>query len=182
MDSSQVELPHDGLVEAIEVYLSTPNSDSMNVNELYKHIDFTIRFRDNGEDKQAHTFLDILSNKGGASSNGTSYLILITIFIGIINMMRKGNDVSFTWALDELADISPNNIKELLKLLSDSNINLISACTVASESVYLSFDKTYTIERDEATGNKVLTDEDYEDPLKYILESDDSKTQKSEAL
>lgn len=182
LDSSQVELPHDGLVEAIEVYLSTPNSDSMNVNELYKHIDFTIRFRDNGEDKQAHTFLDILSNKGGASSNGTSYLILITIFIGIINMMRKGNDVSFTWALDELADISPNNIKELLKLLSDSNINLISACTVASESVYLSFDKTYTIERDEATGNKVLTDEDYEDPLKYILESDDSKTQKSEVL
>jgi hypothetical protein len=177
LDSSQVELPHIGLVEAIEQYLNTPNAENMSINELYKHIDFTIKITENGEEKVARSFLEILSSKGGASSNGTSYLILITIFIGILNMMRKGREVHFTWALDELADISPNNITQLLKLLEDNHINLVSACTVASESVYLSFCKTYTIEYDPETGDKILADEEVSDPLAALLSdmSNDSK-------
>lgn len=169
LDSSQVELPQQGLVDAIVLYLSTPNSDNMSVNELYKHIDFAVKIIDNGKEKVARSFLDILSSKGGASSNGTSYLILITIFIGILNMMRNGRAVHFTWALDELADISPNNITQLLKLLEDNCINLISACTVASESVYLSFNKTYTIEYDRDTGEKIIADENVLDPIEALL-------------
>lgn len=169
LDSSQVELPQQGLVDAIDLYLSTPNSDNMSVHELYKHIDFAVKIIDNGKEKVARSFLDILSSKGGASSHGTSYLILITIFIGILNMMRNGRAVHFTWALDELADISPNNITQLLKLLEDNCINLISACTVASESVYLSFNKTYTIEYDRDTGEKIIADEDVLDPIGALL-------------
>ncbi len=168
-DSSQIELPQSGLAEAIEIYLNTPNSGDMSINELHKHIDFATKFTDNGRQKTARSFLDIMSDGNSAASNGTSYLILITIFVGILNMMRKGRNIHFTWALDELADISPINIGYLLQMLGDNQINLISACTVASESVYSSFNKTYTLERDPDTGEMVMADEEIIDPIEELL-------------
>ncbi|MBE0362097.1 hypothetical protein PULV_a3892 [Pseudoalteromonas ulvae UL12] len=169
LDSSRVDLPHRALVDAIQTYLDIPNIDSMDIGELYRYIDFSIRFIDNGKSKYARSFNEILSDKGNASSNGTSYLILITIFVGILNMMRKGHAIHFTWALDELADISPNNITQLLSMLEENDINLISACTVISEAVYLSFAKTYSIEVDFDTGQKVLTDEVASDPILDLI-------------
>ena len=171
LDSAQVDLPHRALVDAIQTYLDIPNIDSMDIGGLYRYIDFSIRFIDNGKSKYARSFNEILSDKGNASSNGTSYLILITIFVGILNMMRKGHAIHFTWALDELADISPNNITQLLSLLDENDINLISACTVISEAVYLSFAKTYSIEVDPGTGHKVLTDEVGSDPILDLISS-----------
>lgn len=171
LDSTQIELPHRSLVDAIQFYLDVPNADDMSIGELYRNIDFSIEFTDNDVPRKARTFSEILSAKGGASSNGTSYLILITIFIGILNMMRKGRSIHFTWALDELADISPNNITQLLELLAENDINLISACTVVSEAVYLSFDKTYCFEVDHNTGLKIITDEDNSDPLADLFQS-----------
>ena len=49
------------------------------------------------------------------------------------------------------------------------NQDLISACTVASESVYSSFNKTYTLERDPDTGEMVMADEEIIDPIEELL-------------
>lgn len=54
----------------------------MSINELHKHIDFATKFTDNGRQKTARSFLDIMSDGNGAASNGTSYLIPVTIFVG----------------------------------------------------------------------------------------------------
>lgn len=85
-------------------------------------------------------------------------------------MMRKGRNIHFTWRKsDGLADIQSINIGYLLQMLRNNQINFDSACTVASESVYSSFNKTYTLERDPDTGEMVMADEEIIDPIEELL-------------
>jgi len=154
-------LPKSSLIDAIERFLSLPNKSDFSVNALHEHIDFEFSINDQGIEKTVNSLKKINSEKSQISSNGVSHLIVLSIFIGILNMRRNDHIIHFNWSLDELADIDPSNILVLFKMLKLNHIHLISACTVTDDSVYEAFDNVYTITKQD--GSKVLIRESDED-------------------
>jgi hypothetical protein len=159
--SNTDQLPKSSLIEAIERFLSLPNKSDFSVNALHEHIDFEFSINDQGIEKTVNSLKQINSDKSQISSNGVSHLIVLSIFIGILNMRRNDNIIHFNWSLDELADIDPSNILVLFKMLKQNHIHLISACTVTDDTVYEAFDNVYTIMQQGP--NKVLVRESDED-------------------
>lgn len=81
------------------------------------------------------------------SSNGLSYLILCTIFVAFIRKIRGGANVQITWAVDELLDLDSRNIHDLLIMLQENGIRLISACPEANLDILVQFAKLYRVQR-----------------------------------
>jgi len=69
----------------------------------------------------------------------------VVIFIGFVNMVRGKHTTPLVWAVDELRDISVNNIEKLVDLLGENNISLVSACPDVDEHIFEIFNKTYEI-------------------------------------
>ena len=155
-DLAKPGLPPEWLFSSIEDFIEN-STETLNINDLAQYIDFRITFNDKGETR------DIRSAKflKESSSNALSYLILVVLFVGFVNMIRQEQKVMLTWAVDELLDIHTNNIERLLELLRSNNINIISACPGVDEQVFSLFDKTYEL-FDEPNGNIILRD--YDDP------------------
>lgn len=74
------------------------------------------------------------------SSNGVSYLVLMIIFLGFVNMARGDKPLQMVWALDELSNIDASNTSRLLRLLKDNGITLIAATPDSSAEVRRQFD------------------------------------------
>lgn len=160
------KLPHQKLIDAIERFLDLSSTTDLSINDVHEHIDFEFTIDDQGVTKRANSLKKINSEKTQVSSNGISNLIVLSIFIGILNMRRADNVIHFNWSLDELADIDPENILTLFRLLKDNHIHLLSACTVTDDAVYTGFDNTYTFGLEK--GNKVLINEKDIDPLSEL--------------
>lgn len=98
---------------------------------------------ENGNHKIFRTTTDL----GKLSSNGLSYLILCTIFVAFIRMIRGDASVQITWAVDELLDLDTRNIHDLLTMLGENDIRLVSACPEANIDILAQFAKLYRIQR-----------------------------------
>lgn len=160
LEHRKPQLPSAELFEMIEDYVENSDDEQLSINALADHIDFRISFYDKGVQRRVKSTKQLAR----ASSNALSYLVLVVLFIGFINMVRRNHDVQFVWALDELTDISKKNIEILLSLLNDNNIHLISACPDVDEHTYDLFDKTYELyetENKEIGLGEVITGDDF---------------------
>lgn len=81
------------------------------------------------------------------SSNGLSYLILCTIFVAFISKIRGSASVQITCSVDELLDLDEKNISDLLRMLRENGIRLLSACPAANVEIMSQFDTVYRIDR-----------------------------------
>ncbi len=144
----KAELPSEELFNSIQDYVENASSQELSTEDLAHFIDFRIEFEDQG------TLRRVKSHKllKQASSNARSYLILVVIFIGFVNMVRGKHATPLVWAVDELRDISVNNIEKLVDLLGVNNISLISACPDVDEHIFDIFDKIYEIYKLEQGG------------------------------
>ena len=61
------------------------------------------------------------------SSTGLSYLILILILVGLVNLLRQRSKCVVLWPVDELGNFAKHNSTILLSLLKESNIFIVSA-------------------------------------------------------
>lgn len=61
------------------------------------------------------------------SSTGLSYLILILILVGLVNLLRQRSKCVVLWPVDELGNFAKHNSTLLLSLLKESNIFIVSA-------------------------------------------------------
>lgn len=82
------------------------------------------------------------------SSNGLSYLVLVSIFIAFLNRLRRGAPVNFVWALDELKDLDSTNTEALIALLARNNITLASAFPDPDVETLLLFKHRFVVEPD----------------------------------
>lgn len=82
------------------------------------------------------------------SSNGLSYIILILLFIAFWNKIRKDSPVNLVWALDELGIISKHNIGNMMRLLADNNVTLVSASPDTDVATLSHFDNPYILHPD----------------------------------
>lgn len=100
---------------------------------------------ENGHHKEFRTASDL----DNLSSNGLSYLIMCTIFVAFIRKIRGTAQVQITWSVDELLNIHPNNIYDLVRMLNENGIKLFSACPTATPEIKELFGTIYEVDRSE---------------------------------
>jgi len=120
--------------------------------EPHKLINIRGEVVENGNLKQFGNKVDLAN----LSSTGLSYLILCSIFVAFLRKIRGNAKVQIIWAVDELLDLDPRNIQDLLSMLGDNGIRLFSACPEANLDILRQFSKKYTIQR--VNNHPVLTE------------------------
>jgi len=140
-------MPGDDLVLQLRSYLETFEESRANVSvdELWRLIRFRFTLLENGKTKTVTNTKD-LSGDASVSSNGLSYLVLIVVFLGFVDMQRRGQPVNLTWALDELRAFDNDNKRALLELLTEHGISLVTACPDMEDRELGVFNRVYKLE------------------------------------
>jgi hypothetical protein len=140
-------MPGDDLVLQLRSYLETFEESRANVSvdELWRLIRFRFTLLENGKTKTVTNTKD-LSGDASVSSNGLSYLVLIVVFLGFVDMQRRGQPVNLTWALDELRAFDNDNKRALLELLTQHGISLVTACPDMEDRELGVFNRVYKLE------------------------------------
>ncbi len=138
-------LPDDDLILTLRSYLETFEESRANVSvqELWRLVRFRFTIVENGNVKVITNPKDL----DGVSSNGLSYLVLIIVFLGFVDMQRNGQPVRLTWALDELRALDNKNRRALLMLLEEHNITLVTACPDMEDREMSMFNQVYKLEK-----------------------------------
>lgn len=118
-------LPDGDLVDAFQDIVShLSDGRGSEPAALWKHIRFSFDLVENGQ----HRHVAKEQSLGSCSSNGLAYLVLITLFLGFLETIRKDAPVHLSWSIDELGNFDSVNIAALLETLSSKNVSLVSAC------------------------------------------------------
>ncbi|WP_348944736.1 ATP-binding protein [Chitinibacter sp. FCG-7] len=99
---------------------------------------------ENGNTRQFRKASDLEA----VSSNGLSYLVLVSIFVAFINRIRRDANVNIVWALDELKDLDSGNVVHLIELLKCNHITLVSAFPDPDPETLALFNHCFTVEPD----------------------------------
>ncbi len=144
------EEPPEGYLEAMKNMVPFLTSGREQLIDLRKCIRLHGYVIENGTRRPFHAKTDL----SDVSSNGVSYLVLLTIFVGFINMVRgEKNPVRVVWALDELSDIDATNTRKLLEMLERNHITMIAATPSAEASVRRLFDYRLQVTSDRRLQN-----------------------------
>ena len=146
------DLPSDVFTEALSTLLEYWSGNEGITADLRQQIRLRGYVVENGIKRDFHAATDLAD----ISSNGVSYLILTTILVGFINIVRGKKSVQMVWALDELGNIDSRNVRNLLEMLNDNGINLISATPNADVGVRKRFKHRLRIVKDTSLGPRLM--------------------------
>ncbi|MCW8996249.1 MAG: ATP-binding protein, partial [Psychromonas sp.] len=109
-------------------------------NNLFD-IEFTIT--ENGQLKHARNARQLKK----ISSTGLSYLAMLSLFAGILGMLRGAGDKPSVIILpvDELGELAAENIDLLLKMFSDNSISMLSASPSTDRHILSLYDRHYKL-------------------------------------
>ena len=81
------------------------------------------------------------------SSTGLSYLAMLSLFAGILGMLRGSGDTPSVVILpvDELGELAAENIALLLKMFSDNSISMLSASPSTDRHILALYDRHYKL-------------------------------------
>jgi hypothetical protein len=102
---------------------------------------FEVRLDTNGTIKTARTDEEISTR----SSTGLSYLIITSIYIGLINLLRTDPNTQLLFCVDEIGKLSKVNTGKLINLFSRYNIVMYSALPDASADLLKHYPNAYNI-------------------------------------
>jgi Protein of unknown function (DUF3584) len=80
------------------------------------------------------------------SSNGLTSIILITLLIGMLNMIRGKDELYVTWVTDEVGKFDGPNFVALMDMLRDNYIDVITASPDLNPRHYRRFAQRYRFE------------------------------------
>ena len=146
------DLPPDVFTEALSTLLEYWSGNEGIAADLRQQIRLRGHVVENGIKRDFHASTDLAD----ISSNGVSYLILTTILVGFINIVRGKKPVQMVWALDELGNIDSRNVRNLLEMLNNNGINLISATPNADVGVRERFAHRLRIVKDKSLGPRLM--------------------------
>jgi len=138
---SGTEMPDDHLIAKLANLIDMLGSKSLSV-DVEKSFQFEIILNEDGKEKIAKTD-DEIEN---ISSNGTSYLVILSLYVGLINMMRTDNSVQLHFCIDELGRIDTDSSGKLIEILDKQNIKMFSALPVESAELLQHYPNCYMIE------------------------------------
>jgi len=130
-DDSDTSLPPAELDEAL-VSAAQAIQNARLLTSMDNVFDLEIALTENGRRVVAKSAKDLEQ----ISSVGLSYLVLCSLFAGISRMLCQDSSVLIHWPVDELGNLSPENIGRLFKMLDDNNIVMVSGFPT-SEPTYL---------------------------------------------
>jgi len=81
----------------------------------------------------------------GISSEGLSFLILLSLYIAIKNVIQKNQSTKLLWSIDELGKLHHDNIGLLMDILKKENIDFLCANPSTHPKVLSSFKHIYEI-------------------------------------
>ncbi|MCK5818415.1 MAG: ATP-binding protein [Psychromonas sp.] len=81
------------------------------------------------------------------SSTGLSYLAMLSLFSGLLVMLRgsEGDNTNIILPVDELGELAAENIDLLLKMFSKHNISMLSAAPSTNRHILSLYDKYYQL-------------------------------------
>lgn len=82
----------------------------------------------------------------GVSSTGLTGLILITLLVGLVNTVRRGENVHVPWVTDEVGTFDPSNFAALLQMLADNRIDVLTASPTLDMNQFAHFRNRYVFE------------------------------------
>jgi len=135
-------LPPPATAEALRDFLGVMAADGTLEVNLGAHISLSGSVVENGNLKVFRRPAEL----GGVSSNGLTGLILITLLIGLVNTVRRGDDVCIPWVTDEVGKFDPSNFAALIRMLADNRIDVITASPALDMTHFVHFAHRYVFE------------------------------------
>lgn len=135
-------LPPDATAEALRDFLGVMGADGTLEVNLGAHISLHGSVVENGKRKVFRRAGELEA----VSSTGLTSLILITLLVGLVNTVRRGDDVHVPWVTDEVGKFDPQNFTALMSMLADNRIDVITASPALDASQYSQFAHRYMFE------------------------------------
>ncbi|MGB5444393.1 MAG: ATP-binding protein, partial [Psychromonas sp.] len=135
------EIP-DELVQSMQTLAAYLPSEGFALahNNLFD-IEFTIT--EKGQVKHARNAKQLKK----VSSTGLSYLAMLSLFAGILGMLRGagGSSTQIILPVDELGELAAENIDLLLKMFNDNNISILSASPSTDRHILALYQRHYKL-------------------------------------
>lgn len=133
------ELPPNDTVEALRDFMGVLGSEGLLEVDLTKHIGLHGSVVENGRLRNFKSSGELVN----ISSTGLTTLILITLLVGLVHVVRRGEPVHVPWVTDEVGTFDPRNFKALLELLKSNGIDVITASPALDKSQLKHFAQRY---------------------------------------
>ncbi|MFV1874081.1 MAG: ATP-binding protein [Oleiphilus sp.] len=117
--------------------------------------DLEIHLRENGQLQTARKDEELEA----ISSNGLSYLILVTILAGITRMLCRDQRVKIHWPMDELGVLAPENIPKLFALLNQHNIVMVGGFPTSDPNLLQHFKDHHQVRPGEGIAELALEED-----------------------
>lgn len=154
------DLPGERLISKLSSLVDMLGTKTL-VVDVERSFKFEVTLIEDGKAKKAKTD-DEIEN---ISSNGTSYIIILALYIGLINMIRRPESgVQLQFCIDELGRVDTASSGKLIEILDQQNIKMFSALPMESADLLQHYPNCYMIVAKSANQRE------------YRLFGDDSKT------
>lgn len=110
--------------------------------DLSQHIRIRGKVMENEVEKTFHRESELEK----VSSNGLTSIILITLLLGMLNIIRGTDEVYITWVTDEVGKFDGPNFIALMDMLRDNRIDVITASPDLNPRHYRKFAHRYRFE------------------------------------
>ncbi|MEQ3640962.1 MAG: ATP-binding protein [Alteromonas sp.] len=113
---------------------------------IEKHIEIVVKVKNSNAAQWRSAQND--KELEGISSEGLSFLILISLYAAIKNVIQRNQSCWLLWAVDEISRIHPDNAPELKRILDNEKIALFAATPKADPKVIEIFNHFYEVKLD----------------------------------
>ncbi len=133
------QLPSADTAAALTKFLQLLRQDSTVELDLAAHVDLKGSVTVNGQTRHFSRPADLEH----ISSTGINAIILISLLVGMLNMIRGDNDLYIPWISDEVGKFDPGNFKGLMDTLRENRIDPVTASPTLTHAEFRHFARRY---------------------------------------
>lgn len=133
------QLPDEATARALTKYLYLLRQDSTLELDRAAHVHLMGSVTVNGETRSFRRPADLEN----ISSTGINAIILITLLVGMVNMVRGKADIYIPWISDEVGKFDAANFKALMETLRANKIDPVTASPKLTAAEYRHFARRY---------------------------------------
>jgi hypothetical protein len=137
--NDRAQLPDAQTASALTKFLQLLRQDSTVELDLAAHVDLKGSVTVNGQTRHFSRPADLEH----ISSTGINAIILISLLVGMLNMIRGENDIYIPWISDEVGKFDPGNFKGLMDTLRENRIDPVTASPTLTHAEFRHFARRY---------------------------------------
>lgn len=137
--NDRAQLPDAHTASALTKFLQLLRQDSTVELDLAAHVDLKGSVTVNGQTRYFSRPADLEH----ISSTGINAIILISLLVGMLNMIRGDNDIYIPWISDEVGKFDPGNFKGLMDTLRENRIDPVTASPTLTHAEFRHFARRY---------------------------------------